>query len=157
ELHRAFATRTGNPAFDPEPLEAAVLQSWRARVKEEVVESIDLLGQQLDRLPADARGRATAVLERRPPLLAFADQPVGGPDGMLCTRHHGDLHLGQILLARNDFLIIDFEGEPSRPIEARRARHTPLRDVAGMLRSFDYARWTALGRTTQGPGDAQRF
>ena len=157
ELHRAFATRTGNPAFDPEPLEAAVLQSWRARVKEEVVESIDLLGQQLDRLPADARGRATAVLERRPQLLAFADQPVGGPDGMLCTRHHGDLHLGQILLARNDFLIIDFEGEPSRPIEARRARHTPLRDVAGMLRSFDYARWTAPGRTTQGPGDAQRF
>ena len=77
--------------------------------------------------------------------------------GLVSSRHHGDLHLGQVLLANNDFLIIDFEGEPSRSMEQRRARHTPLRDVASMLRSFDYARWTALRGVLQGPDDAARF
>ena len=67
-------------------------------------------------------------------------------DGLMKTRYHGDLHFGQVLIAHKDYLIVDFEGEPSRPLEERRHKHSPLRDVAGMMRSADYAARTVLTR-----------
>jgi maltose alpha-D-glucosyltransferase/alpha-amylase len=73
------------------------------------------------------------------------------------TRLHGDLHLQQVLICRDDFLIIDFEGEPTRPVEERRVKACALRDVAGMLRSFDYARHTALHQATRGAADLERL
>jgi maltose alpha-D-glucosyltransferase/alpha-amylase len=71
------------------------------------------------------------------------------------TRFHGDLHLGQVLLREDDFVITDFEGEPARPLEQRRRKHLVARDVAGMLRSFDYARAVALERVRAGRPDLE--
>ena len=90
--------------------------------------------------------KARPLLAQRAKLLAFIDACAAPKAPALKTRHHGDYHLGQVLIANNDFVIIDFEGEPSRPLEDARRKHSPLRDVAGMLRSFSYAKWSAMDR-----------
>ena len=146
ELHQAFALRTGDPAFDPEPLEAGDLAGWKQRVHDDALATLALLQEHQARFAAPAQANARALLEQRERLLARIDA-CGMPAGAcLKTRYHGDYHLGQVLVSSNDFVIIDFEGEPARPLAERRMKHSSLRDVAGMLRSFDYARWSAVLR-----------
>ncbi len=157
ELHRAFALRTGNVAFDPEPATGDDVAAWKARVRDDGAATLDLLARSRDTLPEAARDEAEAVLGSRDALLSKVEACRVPEEGLVKTRYHGDYHLGQVLLASNDFVIIDFEGEPARPLEERRAKHSALRDVAGMLRSFSYARWTALDRMARNAEDVARL
>ncbi|MHB8057756.1 MAG: maltose alpha-D-glucosyltransferase [Desulfuromonadaceae bacterium] len=157
ELHKAFAINSGNPAFDPEPLEQSDLVSWKARVQGDALATLALLEQQLMRLPEAAQENAQILLKQRQRLLAVIDSCSLPHGSCIKTRYHGDYHLGQLLVSSNDFIIIDFEGEPARSLAERRMKHSSLRDVAGMLRSFDYARWSALLQSTYSDADRVRL
>ena len=141
DLHRALAVPSGDPAFEPEPFDAEALGAWIDRIGAELDETITMLRtvelpegleidpESLEQLDGALRARLAEL--RRRPISAVR------------TRYHGDLHLGQVLLTAGDFVIVDLEGEPGRSYEQRRMKAPPLKDVAGMLRSFDYARSAA--------------
>jgi trehalose synthase-fused probable maltokinase len=150
QLHLALASNSEDPSFRPEPFSPSFQQSQHRSMRDLASHVLRTLKRRLESVPDSTRGKAETVLKREKELLerfdSFAQHKMAGK----LIRIHGDYHLGQVLYTGLDFVIIDFEGEPARSLEERRAKRCPLQDVAGMLRSFHYAAHTALAKQTFG-------
>jgi maltose alpha-D-glucosyltransferase/alpha-amylase len=160
ELHRALSQTTGNAAFDPEPVSAADLARWSDEARERLTGVLNALEARCADLPPTAGDPCRQLLEHRQALLdRLAPQRLqGAAESGVKIRCHGDYNLGQLLLAQNDFLITDFEGNTAVPLEMRRRKTTPLHDVATMLGCFTYAAAVAVNHATQErPDDRHRL
>jgi len=139
EMHVVLASEKERPEFTPEPYSTLSQRSLYQSLRSLATQVLALLRSRLSALPESIRAEAAG--------LVAAEERIGELFKLLLERRinasrirvHGDYHLGQVLYTGKDFVIIDFEGEPARPLGERRLKRSPLRDVAGMLRSFDYA------------------
>jgi maltose alpha-D-glucosyltransferase / alpha-amylase len=150
ELHLALVSPAAaiEPDFAPEPFDDKFQRSFEDALLELTNRIFGQLQHAQDRLPENAKAKVEKVLASEPQIIERFHAALSSPIRAVRTRIHGDYHLGQVLYTGADFVIIDFEGEPARPLSQRRLKRSPLQDVAGMLRSFHYAAHAPLLAST---------
>jgi maltose alpha-D-glucosyltransferase/alpha-amylase len=157
EMHLVLASDAQDPAFAPVPFDAAYQRALYDAVQRLAADAFQLLRARLAALPDTTRSSAAAVVAEEAALPDRFQPLLDREIHTLRTRVHGDYHLGQVLYTGRDFVIIDFEGEPLRSLDERRQKQSPLKDVAGMLRSFHYAAYAALFNRPADPDPEQVF
>jgi len=157
-MHLALASDSGNLAFAPEPFTQDDLTALARDAAAEAQKAFHILDSELDRLPDDVAQSARRLLQSRDTLLERIRSAPALEFSASKIRVHGDYHLGQVLWAEGDYFLLDFEGEPARSIEQRRLKQSPLKDVAGMMRSFGYAAYAGLfGHVASRPSELERL
>jgi maltose alpha-D-glucosyltransferase/alpha-amylase len=148
EMHLALASDLDDPDFAPERLSPAEFGEMTRRLQAQGRKTFAAVKAERASLPESIQTSAARIVDEGPALVARFGKLSDLTDGLVKIRCHGDYHLGQVLWQENDFVILDFEGEPGRSVAERRVKQSPLRDVAGMLRSFDYAAYSVLLNVT---------
>ena len=144
ELHIALASGVDFPNFKPEPYSLHYQRSLFAGLQSLVRGTFQSQSRNLKKLPDDVRQEAEEVIALKDEILKVFQNIYKKKIDVVKIRIHGDYHLGQVLFTGKDFIITDFEGEPARSYSERRLKRSPLRDVAGMIRSFHYAAYGGL-------------
>jgi maltose alpha-D-glucosyltransferase / alpha-amylase len=144
ELQSALASRPDIPEFAPEPIGPADMAAWTENLLRRSTDTLDLLIRKRDALAESDRALIDRIQESGGAVAAYIRNLLPAHVAAMRIRHHGDFHLGQVLVAKDDAYILDFEGEPGRTLEERRAKAPAARDVAGLIRSIDYSTTAAL-------------